>query len=196
MRLLLPEYVRDGDVCLLSGPEGCGKTTLAAHVGIALVTGRPILGWATAEKPMPVYYVGPREVAAVVNRVARSMCGPLPPWFHDCTEIPVVNAGSLLILDRGRFAEGTSSPDLVDYVKDLRRIVAGTGAVLIVHPSTKGEGLGWSTLFALMDSVWAIEASAGRRLVHYKSRHEHPHQPIDLQLDPVVGIRARRTVVY
>jgi hypothetical protein len=74
----VPEWVMQGDICLLVGPGGIGKTTTAADLAAALASGREWCGIAI-KAPCTVMYFDEEQGSRTTKRLFRNLLDYPPP---------------------------------------------------------------------------------------------------------------------
>ncbi len=166
---LVKGLVRPGDVVILFGPPGAGKSVLAPYLAHAIATGRTIFG--RRVRQMPVIYASPEDGPGMILRGAalRHAYGDapglllipqplnlmtLPPAAPDNSQMPRdaqdlravaehFRAG-LIVLDTVAAAFPglrENEPDAMDHVVRVARFLAESGAaVVLVHHAAKGGG--------------------------------------------------------
>ena len=173
---VIKHLVAPGNVCVLLGQPGAGKSTLAPHVAYAVAQGRPVFGLRTTAGR--ALYIAAEDYSGVKKRV-----GALGLRYGHTDDCAVVECGNLrepeqraelaatvaefkpalIVLDTiaAAFA-GMVENDSQDMgaVVDFARKLAATGAavLLIHHPAKQGDGTprGHGVLNGTLDMVLTL----------------------------------------
>jgi len=189
--------IHDGDLSVMYGQSGCGKTFRALDFAHGIATGRSILDRRVRAAPVLLYPLeGSAGFAKRVTAI-QSAFGPAPDLFVHRKPLTLFQSpesvtsvieaakscgAKLIIIDTlSRAASGAnenSPEDMTHMVGVFDRIRAATGAhVMVVHHSGKNESLGargHSSLRAAVDVEMEVSASEGGPAI--PSHHQGPRR--------------------
>jgi putative DNA primase/helicase len=174
---VLDPLLEAGDVALVFGPGGIGKSWLALGIAHAVAAGTPVLGW-RPPRPRDVLYVDGRSTAGQLRR-RLALFGPPPPaldlWLASRDDGPVLD---LSCADgQERLVAGWGHPELVvlddlaslaglqggdpDRWHELQRFLQlqrslGRAVLMVHHANRRGGARGGSRREDVADLVLAL----------------------------------------
>ena len=202
--------IHRGDMSVLYGQSGCGKTFLALYIAHAIATGRPIFNRRVRRAAVALFALEgssglAKRLVAIqerhgqaadlfVHRTPLTLFQNTPIMLEMIEAVKAVNAGLVIFdtLSRTMAGANENAPeDMTAMVGMFDIIRAKTGAhVMLVHHSGKNEALGargHSSLRAAVEVEMEVAASesGSRTMAVTKGRDDADGKVISFELEPI-----------
>jgi putative DNA primase/helicase len=210
-RFVLDPVLPAGEVALVYGPGGIGKSWLALGIACAAATGGCFLGW-RASRPHAVLYVDGKSATAQLQR-RLALFGPPPPsldlWLTSRDDGPVLDLSTadgqarlvagwghpeLVVLDDLASLAGLLSGD-ADRWQELQRFLQlqrsfGRTVVVVHHANRKGGVRGSTRREDVIDLVLGLRPPPGWTASHgvrFEVHVEKARNVVGTALAPMVA---------